>query len=228
MRYLYLFIFFFFILLNVLIGLASSRSKKRRAAAGQAASKPDGEATAGGQPDAETGAYRRDDSRESVLRPQTADSIMESFFVVEEEKAVLPGGDAERSGVKTTDQAIPDVGPVGQGPVQQGPVERGAESPVLFEQKPEEPKPMIDISSPRQEVTLSIERNLLESEVEARAREKRKAQDAKYASRDQFWYQETETGVWERIYRLSPLKRAILLSEILASPRGLSEGGHSE
>jgi hypothetical protein len=219
MQYLYLVIFIFFILLNVVIGLASSRSKKRRAAAGHAQSESEAGSTAGAtavdESDAVAELQRSGDSRESVLSPQTAGSIVESFFEVDEEKASLPGGEAEKARVGTAENGIPDVGPA---------VQQEAESVV-------QSNPMIDISSPRQEVTLSIERNLLGSEVEARALERRRAQDEKYRTHDQLLYQDTETGAWEKIQRLSPLKRAILFSEILASPKGLSdlsEGRHSE
>ena len=170
MQYLYLLIFILFMMLNLIIGLASSRSKKRRAAAQMAS----GETTITNVPDELSEQMQHTEPAESTLSPQTVESGVETFLEVEESK------------------------------------------------------PMIDISTPFKKVKLSIEKNLLESEVEMRAVERRKEQDEVYQARDMYWHQNPEMNAWERIDRLTPLKRAILLSEILGSPKGLSEGRHSE
>ena len=215
MQYLYLFIFIFFIMLNVVIGLASSRSKKRRAAEGRASA----EKTTLDVPDTVPEQLKHTEARESVLKPQTADSIVESFFSVEEEKASLPGGGEQQAGETAYGAMIPGL---------EHTKEQIKGSGDSSEVEIEESKPMIDISEPRKEVKLSIEKNLLESEVESRVVERRKAQDEKYQVRDLYWYHNPEMDAWERINRLTPLKRAILLSEILGSPKALSEGGHSQ
>jgi hypothetical protein len=193
MQYLYLFIFVFFILLNVVIGLASQRAKKRRAAGGKVAGSESADNGFPGNGVADDGVAgdevakesapsiateavpeqrRQRAFTESMLKPQTARNIVETLF--------------------------------------------------------EEPKPMIDISRPDEAVELSIEKNLLESEVASRAVEKQKEQDEKYQSHDLYRYQDVEASAWERINGLSPLKRAIILSELLGPPRALSEGRNSE
>ena len=183
MQYLYLFIFVFFILLNVVIGLASGRAKKRRAARGEAAGNDasgngiEGDVfTKESAPSVGTDVAPEQTGRraftESMLRPQTAHNIVETLF--------------------------------------------------------EEPKPMIDISRPDEEVELSIEKNLLESEVASRVAERQKEQDEKYQSHGLYSYQDNEASTWDKINGLSPLQRAIVLSELLGPPRALSEGRHSE
>jgi len=214
-QYLYLLIFIFFIMLNVVIGLASSRSKKRRAAA----QKPSGESAISNAPDENLKQLQRTEPRESILRPQTAESITESLFEVEEERASVPGGhvQAPRDGALTP--SVPETGET---------QEEVRESKLDAAVEVEESKPMIDISRPGGEVKLSLEKNLLESAVEARAVKMRREQDEKYQVYDLYDYHDVEKGAWDNINKLPPLKRAIIFSEILGAPKALSEGRHSE
>ena len=211
MQYLYLFIFIFFIMLNVVIGLASSRSKRRRAEEGRAAA----ETTISDAPDQFPEQPQYNEPHESILRPQTAENIVESFFEVEEERALLPGGNVQ---AQRNTPGLPEVGQA-QEKVQES---------VQGTAGVEESKPMIDISRPSKEVKLSIEKNLLESEVESRAVERRKALDEKYEAHDPYVDRDAEKNAWENINKLPPLKRAIIFAEILGSPKSLSEGRHSE
>ena len=101
MQYLYLFIFVFFILLNVVIGLASGRAKKRRAAGSKVAGSEaasngvsgigveyDGvagddfakESTVSAAPDSVSGQIKRGAAPEPILKPQTAHNIVETLF----------------------------------------------------------------------------------------------------------------------------------------------------
>ena len=215
MQYLYLLIFIFFIMLNVVIGLASSRSKKRRAAAHKAS----GESAISNAPDEILKQLQHTEPHESILEPQTAENITESLFEVEEERASVPGSHVQAPRDMSLMPGVPEAGQT---------QEKVRESKQDAVRAVEESKPMIDISRPSKKVTLSIEKNLLQSEVEARAVEMRREQDEKYQTYDLYGDHDVEKGAWENINKLPPLKRAVIFSEILGAPKALSEGRHSE
>lgn len=208
MQYLYLFIFVFFILLNVVIGLASGRAKKRRTAGSKVAGSEaagNGVSGIGVEYDGVAG----DDFAGGAV---TGKDVTSDVFAKE-----------------STVSAAPDS--------VSGQIKRGAApEPILKPQTAhnivetlfEESNPMIDISRPDEAVELPIEKNLLESEVASRAVERQKAQDEKYQTHDLYRYQDVEMSTWDKINGLSPLKRAIIFAELLGPPRALSEGRHSE
>lgn len=215
MRYLFLLMFLFFIVLNVVIGLASSRSKKRRAAgqklaAGSSVSHASGEAPK--QP-GQTEPY------ESILQPQTAESIVESLYEVEEEKASLPGGEGQVPRDKSVVSELPGVE---RSPEQITELRREAVMKI------DQAKPMIDISKPSSEVMLPIEEKHLESEVESRVVEEQREQEEKFQIYGLTRDGGIEVSAWEHINQLPPLKRAIILSEVLGAPKALSEGHHPD
>ncbi len=215
MQYLFLLIFLFFIVLNVVIGLASSRSKKRRAAgqkseAGTTISHVPGEAPE--QP-------RQTEPHESILQPQTAESIVESLYEAEEEKASLPGGEGQ---IPRDKSAVPEVSRVEGSPEQI--TELGREAVMERDQS----KPMIDITKPSSEVKLSIEEKPLESEVKSRVVKEQRDQEEKFQIYALTRDDGIEVTAWEHINRLPPLQRAIILSEVLGAPKALSEGHHPD
>ncbi len=215
MEYLFLLMFLFFIVLNVVVGLASSRSKKLKGArekleAGSPVSHAPGEAPE--QPG-------QTEPHVSILQPQTAESIVESLYEVEEEKASLPGGE----GQLTRDKSIVREGPgVERSPEQITELRREAVMEI------DQSKPMIDISKPSIEVKLPIEEQPLESEVESRVVEEQREQEEKLQIYSLTRDDGIEVSAWEHINQLPPLKRAIILSEVLGAPKALSEGHHPD
>jgi hypothetical protein len=233
MQYLYLIIFVFFILLNVVIGLASSRSKKRKAAVdSESAQSSDAEYIDAADQErqrlaAQGLAQQGVSDHEPELETQSAGNIMESFFVVEEEKAALPGGERRPAAVSVTSERGMTGEVVAAAAARMKPDTPGAQPTETLKRsdiRDDRPAPMVDMDRPSEKVTLSIEKNLLASEVA----ERRRAQDEKFRSYDLYEYQDVETEAWENVNKLPPLKRAIILSEILGSPKALSEGGQSQ
>jgi hypothetical protein len=218
MQYLYLLIFVLFIVLNVVIGLASSRSKKRRAVEDKA---PAGSSGAG-YADAAADQVQQDVDREPVLEPQTADSIVESLFAVQEEKAALPGREERLASASVASEREPLKTKPGSSELR---LRETLNRSALSEEKP---APMVNMDRPSEKITLSIEKNLLESEVASRSAERQRAQDEKFNVYDLYEFQDVETAAWENVNKLPPLKRAIVLSEILGSPKALSEDRQSQ
>lgn len=215
MRYLFLLIFLFFIVLNVVVGLASSRSKKRRAAgqkleAGSPVSQAPGEAPK--QPG-------QTEPHVSILQPQTAESIVESLYEVEEEKASLPGGEGQ---IPRDKSVVPELPAVERSPEQITELRREAVMKI------DQSKPMVDISKPSIEVKLPIEAKPLESEVESRVVEEQREREEKLQIYGLTRDDGIEVSAWEHINKLPPLKRAIILSEVLGAPKALSEGHHPD
>jgi hypothetical protein len=214
-EYLFLLIFLFFIVLNVVIGLASSRSKKRKRArdkleAGTTISHASGDAAE--QPG-------QTEPHASILQPQTAESIVESLYKVEEEKASLPGGEGQITHDKSVVREVPGVE---RSPEQI--MELGREAVMEIDQS----KPMIDITKPSSEVKLSFEEKPLESEVESRVVEEQREREEKFQIYGLTRDDGIEVTAWEHIHHLPPLQRAIILSEVLGAPKALSEGHHPD
>jgi hypothetical protein len=215
MQYLFLLIFLFFIMLNVVIGLASSRSKKRKAA-GQ---KSEAGTTISHVPGETPEQPGQTEPHESILQPQTAESIVESLYEVVEEKASLPDDEGQIPRDKSVVLEVPSVE---RSPEQIMELRREAVMEI------DQSKPMIDISKPSSEVKLSIEEKPLESEVESRVVEEQREREKKFQIYGMIRDDGIEASAWERINQLPPLQRAVILSEVLGAPKALSEGHHPD
>lgn len=215
-EYLFLLIFLFFIILNVVIGLVSSRSKKRRVEKENqktGVQKPERIREIPGQQQKQGGSY------ESLLQPQTADNIVEALYEVEDERASLPGGEVTPP---TVQPAVQEVAEEKQYP------EYAAELARVDRTRADQPRPMIDLTDPSSRAKLPLEEEPLESEVEARVIEEQKEQEEKFRVYGSPVDSEIGVDVWELINNLPALQRAVVLSEVLGAPRALSEGYHSD
>ena len=198
MELLFLAIFLFFIVLNVVIGLASSRAKKRRAALRKPSKEGSPEST-GQDRQVETAETPDDGSGRSglpyFLQEQNADTLVQSLYaevgeedtraVIAEAKAPLP---AEKSMEEKPAAAAP------------------AEKP--------EHRPYYPRHGPRR---LDVQQ--AEGKSAAPPQPLRTPQEEMETP-------PSRPG-WEQVYRLPKLQKAVVLSEILGPPRALSERTHS-
>ncbi len=216
MEYLFLLIFLFFIILNVVIGLVSSRSKKRRVEKEKqktGTQKPERIREIPIQQQKQAGTY------ESFLQPQTADNIVEALYEVEDERALLPGGEVTPP---TVQPAVHEVAEEKQYP------KYAAELARVDRTQADQPKPMIDLTDLSSRAILPLEEEPLESGVEARVVEEQREREEKFRVYVSPADSEIGVDVWELINSLPALQRAVVLSEVLGVPRALSEGYRSD
>jgi hypothetical protein len=215
MELLFLVIFLFFIVLNVIIGLATSRAKRRRAALKE---RPTGEPLQKGteiddeevasQPAAAL-------SYDSFLQPQTADSVPQPVYVKSGEiQAHLPG-------VKRT--ALGEV----SGEVSREEPEEGT---ALKEKAPEGSH----MSRRMQAARRRVEQTSMATEAEEKTSTLKQELDYRQAAQQfpEIRWEDTSVRpaarLWEYVESLPPLQRAIILSEILGSPKALDVGSHTQ
>ena len=198
MELLFLVIFLFFIVLNVVIGLASSRAKKRRAAMvkppeegspgvsekdrqGESAETPDEKGGQGGFP--------------YFLQEQNADTLVQSLYTEAEEedtRAVIAEVKAPLPVEKRTEEK----------PAAAAPAEKPEQRPYYPRQAPRR----LDVSQVEEERTAPL-RPLKTPQEKVETHPSRPG--------------------WEQVEKLPTLQKAVILSEILGSPRALSERTHS-
>jgi len=198
MQLLFLVIFLFFIVLNVVIGLASSRAKKRRAAM----MKPSEEGSPGipekkrQEESAETSSERSGRSGfPYFLQEQNADTLVQSLYTeVQEEdtRAVIAEVKAPLPVEKRTEEK----------PVAAAPAAR-------TEQSPDYPR-----HGPRRLDVQQVERG--------RAAPLRPLK----TPQEEMEPHPSRPG-WEQVEKLPALQKAVILSAILGPPRGLSDRTHS-
>lgn len=204
----FLLIFLFFILLNVIIGIVSSRAKKRRLLESRK-QEPRQEGPSTQALTAHRSAETFNRQIDSFVEPQTADSVLESLYAEMQEKIAIPGDTApleekravihEESGFKVKPASELPPGPAIQvafhaKPLTSAPAskERGIEGP---DSKPPAPLSGMEV--------YDVKRSDTAEEVYSTGPGKKTAPTA-----------------WKRIDGLPSLKRAIVLSELLGEPKG--------
>ena len=210
MELLFLLIFFFFIVLNVVIGLVSSRSKRRKAEwqkprEGEQRPELAQEGLAGSE---KTATGKRREAYESFLEPQTADGIMQSMYeAVQEQERARSEALADAASLDKThfpEEKAPLPGE------KQAPEEEFVEPAVQVDQSvypghvPRYVKETrLDVQQPQQELDRTEPLQKVEIPLDE--------------------LQAAAGSAWKYVEGLPSLQRAIVLAEILGPPRSLSE-----
>jgi hypothetical protein len=233
MELVFLLIFLIFIALNVVIGLASSRAKKRRAI--ERAQRADGndgppseidERRYGEPKPIKTG----DEPSGYFLEPQTAESLVSSLGEAVREQERVRSENLARAEEDSVDRSmvqeeVPDIAderaPLPGRTAETAEIREGVSAPVeppLAPERsisPEQPTPSQSQSRSR---LGALEGKLLSEDAG-------RGVLVNGAAKDRTDYRLNRA--WKYVEGLPGLKRAIVLSEILGKPRSHSEGSHT-
>jgi hypothetical protein len=226
MELFFLLIFILFILLNVVIGLVSSRAKKRKAALHEQTEEyPQGappEAGRRAQPDEAPEQKGMRGGYALLLQEQTSETLVRSMYEeaaqrereLDEALEAMEKTRASYAKPPTVSEPTAAIEVARAAP----PARAGMDEATSALQETGERKTSYPTLMPRR---LDERRPLIEED-------RVPAPEPPEARREEGDVVSFQPGSgWERLERLPPLQRAVILSEILGPPRGLSDRTHS-